>query len=116
MLAELAIAVSVAMAVIPPVDLRGANVATVHFVDTQGELNKICDDMVGPRPPNWNWRGCAEVKGQHIFTFNPCNFKDEFYARLMCHELGHINGWAKYHPRGEEYKFPRIFQQTNPKK
>lgn len=31
---------------------------------------------------------------------NPCSFRrGEEYAELMCHELGHVNGWPPKHPR-----------------
>jgi hypothetical protein len=29
---------------------------------------------------------------------NPCAWRDP-YAKMMCHELGHANGWAAGHPR-----------------
>lgn len=31
---------------------------------------------------------------------NPCTVANGgWYARMMCHELGHANGWAAGHPR-----------------
>lgn len=32
-----------------------------------------------------------------VYLPNPCDFPRDDYARLMCHEMGHINGWSANH-------------------
>jgi hypothetical protein len=34
-----------------------------------------------------------DIRGDKMILPNPCLFKTEHYARVACHELGHINGW-----------------------
>lgn len=41
---------------------------------------------------------CAPVGGDLIIAPNPCAWRDP-YAKLMCHEIGHANGWGAEHPR-----------------
>lgn len=38
---------------------------------------------------------CANT--EFITMPNPCQYQD-WYARLLCHELGHVNGWPAHHP------------------
>lgn len=40
---------------------------------------------------------CSEIGGQHVIISNPCLFQGEEYARQLCHELGHVNGWPRMH-------------------
>ena len=49
---------------------------------------------------------CAKVGGPWIIMPDPCRYKDESYARLMCHELGHTKGWPADHPNAIPYVFP----------
>ena len=43
--------------------------------------------------------GGACADGERISAPNPCYFSGmDFYARLLCHELGHANGWPPHHP------------------
>jgi len=41
---------------------------------------------------------CAPVGGDLIIAPNPCAWRDP-YAKMMCHELGHANGWKADHPK-----------------
>lgn len=70
--------------------------ATIRFTD-QATVEKVC----GKAPKGWTTRGCA-VSGA-ITVQDPCSpqyqGKDDSYARLICHELGHLNGWSGDHPR-----------------
>lgn len=37
---------------------------------------------------------CTFRRKRLVVMPNPCRYaRHEFYARLACHELGHINGW-----------------------
>lgn len=29
---------------------------------------------------------------------NPCQYPEDDYARVLCHELGHVRGWPGNHP------------------
>lgn len=49
--------------------------------------------------------GCMSETG--VLTLpNPCLFNDD-YAKLVCHEMGHINGWAHGHGHGFQKKYPK---------
>jgi hypothetical protein len=76
----------------PPVKFQKNAVALVVTVD---DTNKAC----GTAPKGWRYIGCEFVKdGQPtILLPNPCQYDTEFYAHLLCHELGHANGWNATH-------------------
>lgn len=105
------------MSVIPPVEYREDQKSTIVFIQNNDIRNELCYEMVGiSPPPGLMYKGCASPFLNLMVVPNPCAYKEESYARHVCHELGHINGWPGDHPNQEEYKFPQIFQQTNPKK
>lgn len=115
MLLELLVAMTISA--IPPVEYRGDHMATVAFISSNITRNELCTTYVQRIPPaGWEWKGCASKESNLMIVPNPCAYKEESYARHVCHELGHLNGWPGDHPNGEEYKFPQIFEQTNPKK
>lgn len=58
----------------------------------------------GELPSEWQIYACAGVNKDWIIMPDPCKYKDESYARLMCHELGHTKGWPKDHPNAEAYE------------
>lgn len=47
---------------------------------------------------------CAKVGGNWVIMPNPCPHTQESYARLLCHELGHTNGWPANHPDPQAYE------------
>jgi hypothetical protein len=67
------------------------NTVIVRFVTDPEEINQLC----GPPPPGYIIMACVDKIGGHVMTVpNPCVYKDhDAYARLLCHELGHTNGW-----------------------
>jgi hypothetical protein len=75
----------------PPVGYQGSVSAAVHFMD-QAAVAAICEE-----------RGlsltaaCAEIGGSQIWIENPCDWPGDSYAQLLCHEIGHINGWPANH-------------------
>lgn len=77
---------------IPEKYMREA-VATVRMIETQNELDKVC----GTASPGATKLGCQLTNTNLIVTGNPCHYpeaKDPYsYARLMCHEKAHLNGW-----------------------
>lgn len=72
-----------------PEQYQGKAVAVVLFVEPE-DLPKHCG-----KPEKGLIRlGCADVGGPQMTLPNPCHFKEEFYAKLVCHEKAHINGWS----------------------
>lgn len=76
----------------PPVAYQGDTFGIVFFVDDAASL-------CGVPPPGYRILGCH--KDGTIVMPNPCKeeYVGEAYAKLMCHEMGHRNGWPGDHPR-----------------
>lgn len=73
---------------------------TAAIVATMEDVNKHpqCKAQKG-----WQTRACTFLDKNIILMPNPCNYPNDGYARLFCHELGHVNGWR--HPElGPEYE------------
>lgn len=66
---------------IPPPEYQGMGVTTVAF-----SSDPATDCHVG--------NAIACNMGSVVIMPNPCTFAEEYYAALMCHELGHrFKGW-----------------------
>ena len=39
--------------------------------------------------------GC--IRSGLVHMPDPCDFGDEFFARTLCHEMAHLNGWPGTH-------------------
>jgi hypothetical protein len=66
------------------------NIVMVAFVSDPGTA---CSQLLGG-PPNPFVLACVDdIGGRKVVLPNPCLIKNEHYARLACHELGHTNGW-----------------------
>lgn len=75
---------------VPPIEYQRDDYAVVFFVDDV-ERPEYCN-----RNANFGFRtmACTFTDRRLIFMPNPCPFAlYEYYARLMCHEKGHISGW-----------------------
>jgi hypothetical protein len=101
----------------PPVEQTGDNSALVYFVQNEEVINAACKN----KNPSTIILGCvysSTKKGQPplMIIGNPCDYPDEKYARHVCHELGHVNGWPKDHPNRQVYTPPQTYPQTNSKK
>jgi hypothetical protein len=48
-----------------------------------------------PSPADVTIYACA--RNGVVTMPNPCEFPDERFAELLCHELAHINGWSGLH-------------------
>jgi lysozyme len=71
--------------------------ARVHFAQ-QAEISKECDDT--PNQAGMVTEACSFGPPNEIYAPNPCNYPaDDNYARLICHEVVHLNGWPENHPR-----------------
>ena len=80
----------------PPERFRGDSIALVIFTDRAG-IDKMC----GVAPPGHYIIACKRTleNGAPIVIMpNPCPLGEvEFYAKIMCHENGHVNGWSGEH-------------------
>lgn len=79
----------------PPV--RFQSDATVSLqLSNQAGIDRACHPLFGPPPAGMKTDAC-EVAGR-IVAPNPCAYPDtDAYAHLLCHELGHANGWPRTH-------------------
>lgn len=76
-----------------PLRFRSNNTAIVSFVS-------VIEQYCGIAPPGYVFMACETLyKGNPvIFMPNPCAYPDsDAYAHLLCHELGHVNGWPATH-------------------
>jgi hypothetical protein len=46
--------------------------------------------------PSWAL-ACASVGGAQVWMPHPCAYPNDWYARLLCHELAHNNSWSEAH-------------------
>lgn len=73
---------------LPPVRFQSdALLGGIAFVSNLG-------DYCGAAPKGRRWGGCV-IDGV-IYAGNPCGASGD-YALRLCHELGHANGWSRYH-------------------
>ena len=81
---------------LPPERFRGNTSAVVIFTDKAG-VGEIC----GTVPPPQQIIACAfrTKTGTPVIVMpNACKIGEvELYARIMCHEAGHIQGWTGDH-------------------
>src|SRR5690348_11399041 len=77
---------------IPP-EYQHETVVVLHTVDTQGEINFIC----GKAPKGYKTLACNQDGTKLIYIPNPCLVPEasnyDSYAHLLCHEIGHTEGW-----------------------
>lgn len=70
----------------PPWPYQDNNGANVQFV-SEYELLKVCGLKAA---------ACVKIVGETpiIYVLNPCKvLRKQEYSAILCHELGHINGW-----------------------
>jgi hypothetical protein len=80
----------------PPSSWTDDNTVTTHFTNQAG-VDRLC----GKAPPGYRTLGCSYRGKREIVLPNPCSgeFGNEDFAKLVCHELAHANGWPGDHPR-----------------
>lgn len=62
----------------------------------QNGIDRACHKAFGAPPAGMKTDAC-EIDGR-VFAPNPCAFpQSDAYARLLCHEIGHANGWPASH-------------------
>lgn len=76
----------------PPARYDGEAAAVVVF---KNDVATVC----GVAPPGFEILACASQERGIIVMPNPCDaiFRDEMFAKIMCHEKGHILGWNATH-------------------
>lgn len=78
----------------PPPEYRGNRTVAVSFVDRPSES---CREMGSRLGPGQYARACEQA--QRLVLPNPCTWPDQSdFVQLVCHELGHANGWPGDHP------------------
>jgi hypothetical protein len=82
----------------PPVRYQGNARARVVTM-SPAAVNGYCAAApnLGAPPPGYHWGACTTADGI-MFLPNPClSPPTDEYAHLLCHELGHVNGWPPTH-------------------
>ena len=76
----------------PPVRYHKDDFALVAFTS---DVEAIC----GKGAPGYRIIACAYSERRVVIMPNPCSmeFTGEQFARIMCHEMGHIQGWPATH-------------------
>ena len=74
---------------LPPTDLRGPATTKVTFMSTQN-VTKLCGAFAADKETPM--RACA--MGDAIIMPEPCEYTGQSFARIMCHEKGHVLGWT----------------------
>ena len=79
----------------PPARFQAAATTVVQISDQAG-VDRTCHALFGKPPAGMKTDAC--FTGERMVLPNPCDFpQTESYARMLCHELGHVNGWPSTH-------------------
>jgi hypothetical protein len=80
-------AIMFAFIALPPIQYRHNTETAVYFMSAEG-VESTCE-MLTQLP---NRLACAN--SNEIIAPNPCSYRGDYYADILCHELGHVNGWS----------------------
>lgn len=73
----------------PPERFQYDSSARIVFT---GDLNRYC----GEPAPDHHFAGCE--RANTIYMPNPCpEAETDHYAKILCHEMAHVNGWSAVH-------------------
>jgi len=78
----------------PPERFQSPTVFVLE-VGTQAAIESRCQPLFGVPPAGMKTDACAA--GGRVVAPNPCDFDSERYARMLCHEMAHVNGWPPTH-------------------
>lgn len=78
---------------VPPTRFQEDVLGGVHFARPE-RVNELCKSKL---EKGKILLGCSTQAPPQMALPNPCNYRDELYARIACHELGHMNGWTSLH-------------------
>lgn len=77
----------------PPERFMKNNEIEIQF-ESEEDVEHICRDGK-PKVCGYKVLGC--YKAGRLVMPNPCKYLDQKYAKLLCHELAHVNKWPPYH-------------------
>ena len=90
----------------PPARFQGDATVVLEVTDQAG-IERTCHALFGAPPPHLKTNACHT--GERMVMPNPCLAPpEETYARMLCHELGHANGWASTHDEGSPVRAVRL--------
>jgi hypothetical protein len=78
----------------PPTQYQRDAEARVTFLSARNDAIARCQMLGAPQGA----QACGGAAG-FIVAPNPCVYAGDPYADLLCHELGHVNGWPASHPQ-----------------
>jgi hypothetical protein len=62
----------------------------------QPVIDRLCASRFGPAPAGMRTNAC-QIGGM-VVAPDPCSFPEtDTYAQILCHEIGHANGWPATH-------------------
>lgn len=80
---------------IPPARYQGDTTVQLQITNQSG-IDQVCHKAFGAPPAGMKTDAC-EIDGR-VIAPNPCAFAaTDPYAKLLCHEIGHANGWPASH-------------------
>lgn len=92
MMTTLALIIGLQAIDLPPSRYQDNVVTAIEF----GTVVMRCGHLAGP---GQRVLSCASTKPTKVMVVpHPCQSSGE-YAKIVCHELGHVNGWPADHPR-----------------
>jgi hypothetical protein len=72
------------------------NATVILTTADQDGINRACLPDFGAAPEGMKTDAC-EIGGK-VIAPNPCSYPEtDSYAHLLCHEIGHANGWPATH-------------------
>lgn len=79
---------------LPPMRFRDNARATVEYIDPR-RIAEACADGLMQAGTSGPPLACTKMyPGRPTIVMpNPCTLPFDAYARMECHELGHVNGW-----------------------
>jgi hypothetical protein len=79
----------------PPERFQNNTHFTIEVAD-QTRIDAVCQGQFGAPPSGMKTDACTTAG--RVLMPNPCTFsKSDAYARLLCHEMAHVNGWPSTH-------------------
>lgn len=75
----------------PPRSRRADNNARAFFIASDAEREERCRQYGAPAGSY----ACANPN--MMILPNPCTYAGDPFAEIVCHELGHVNGWSPAH-------------------
>jgi hypothetical protein len=79
----------------PPARFQHDRTITLEFAQGS-DITRECQGRFGVPPAGYKTNAC--YTGTRAIMPNPCTFpQTDGYAHMLCHELGHANGWPRTH-------------------